>query len=84
MRTAEGDPIIQSAEEFLKDIEAHPPSGASIRLAVSDSFTFMGKRDETGAGIDLLVAELIKLGYLPDGQPEQRPGYRTTQFKKTQ
>jgi hypothetical protein len=82
--TAEGDPINKSAEDFLKHIEAYPPSGASFRLALSDSFTFMGKGDASGAGTALVVAELVRRGYVPDGQPEQKSGYRVIQFKKTQ
>jgi len=81
-RTAEGDPIIESAENVVKYLDVHPPSGASFRLAVSDSFTFMGKRDASGAGIALVVAELYKRGYQPEGQPEQKSGFRIITFKK--
>lgn len=82
--TADGDPIIKSAEDFLKHIEAHPPTGASLRLGFSDSFTFMGKRDATGAGMALVVAELFKRGYQPDGQPQQKSGHRVIRFNRTE
>jgi hypothetical protein len=83
-KTAAGDPIMMSAEDFLKYIETHPPSGVSFQLAISDSFKFVGKPDTEGAGRALVVAELIKRGYEPDGGFEQKNGYRIHKFKKTQ
>jgi hypothetical protein len=83
-KTAAGDPILQSTEDFLKYIETHPPSGASFQLALSDSFTFAGKPDTMGAGSALIVAELFKRGYVPDGTPEKKNGFRILRFKNTQ
>ena len=83
-KTAAGDPIFTSAEDFLKHIETQPPSGTSFQLAIADSFKFGGQPDTTGAGRALIVAELFKRGYEPDGAPEQKSGYRLHRFKKTQ
>ncbi|HWY77501.1 MAG TPA: hypothetical protein VN281_17920 [Verrucomicrobiae bacterium] len=82
--TAEGDPIMGSTENVLNYLKSHPPAEASFRLAVSDSYTFMGKQDASGAGIALVVAELYKRGYRPDGPPEKKSGYRIVRFKRTQ
>ena len=82
--TADGDPIFKSAEDVIKHLEAHPPSSAIFHLAVSDSFTFIGKRDTTGAGMAMVVAEFFKRGYQPDGQPEQKSGFRIIRFTKLQ
>ena len=80
------EPIFKSAEEYFKQINAHPHSESSFRLAVSDNFTINGKRDEIDAGIVLIVADLMNRGYLPegDGKPVQKNGYRIVKFKKTQ
>ena len=80
--TAEGDRITRSAEAFLKYIHAHPPSEESFRLAISDSLTFMGRIDLARQGTQLMFVELMKRGYLPDGQPEQKSGFLLVHFKK--
>ena len=81
--TAMSDTIINSAEEGIKHLEAHPPTGASFQLAISESFTFAGKPDTIGAGMAVLMDKILGLGYMPDGF-EQKSGFRLYKYQKTQ
>ena len=75
------DTIIKSAEEGIRRLEEHPPSGASFQLAISESFTFAGKPDTMGAGMAVLVDKILGLGYMPDGF-EQKSGFRLHAYKE--
>jgi hypothetical protein len=74
-------PIIDSAEEVVQYLAAHPPSAASFHLAISDDFTFAGQPDVMGAGMAVVLDKLLALGYMPDGF-EQKKGYRLYRYKK--
>jgi hypothetical protein len=78
---AMSDSIIRSAEEGSKHLEAHPPTGDSFQLAISESFTFAGKPDTMGAGMAVLMDKILGLGYMPDGF-EQKSGFRLYRYKK--
>jgi hypothetical protein len=56
---AMSDTIIKSAEEGIKELEAHPPSSTPFQLAISDSFTFAGKPDTMGAGMAVLMDKIL-------------------------
>jgi hypothetical protein len=73
--------IIASAEDGLKYLGDHPPSGDSFQLAISGSFTFAGKPDAVGAGMAVLMDKILGLGYEPDGF-EQKDGFRLYRYKK--
>ena len=75
------DEVIKTAEEGLKYLESHRPSGATFQLAISDSFTFAGKPDIMGAGMAVLGDKILGLGYLPDGF-EQKSGFKLYGYKK--
>jgi hypothetical protein len=75
--------IIKTAEQGIKYLETHPPSGAAFQLPISDSFTFSGKPDTTGAGMAVLLDKILGLGYMPDGF-EQKSGFRLYGYKKLQ
>jgi len=80
--TAMPDTIIKTAEEGIKQLEAHPPSGATFQLTISDSFTFDGKPDTMGAGMAVLLDKILAAGYEPDGF-EQKTGFKIYKYKKT-
>jgi hypothetical protein len=69
------------AEEGVKHLEMHPPSGASFQLAISESFTFAGKPDTMGAGMAVLLDKILGIGYEPDGF-EQKNGFKLYRYKK--
>jgi hypothetical protein len=73
--------IITSAEQGIKHLGSHPPSGDSFHLAISDSFTFAGKSDTMGAGMAVMLDKILGLGYEPDGF-EQKSGFRLYRYKK--
>jgi hypothetical protein len=77
------DSILKSAEDGIKYLESHPPSGASFQLSISESFTFAGKTDTMGAGMAVLLDKILGLGYEPDGF-EQKSGSRLYRYKKMQ
>jgi len=74
---------IKSAEDGIKYLESHPPSGDSFQLSVSDSFTFNGKPDTMGAGMAVLLDRILDAGYESDGF-EQKSGSRLYRYKKMQ
>ena len=74
-------PIINTTEEGIKALEAHPPSGDTFNLAISESFTFAGKPDTTGAGMAVLLDKILGLGYQPDGF-DQKSGFKLYKYKK--
>jgi hypothetical protein len=75
--------IIKSAEDGIKYLASHPPSGDPFQLNVSDSFTFDGKPDTMGAGKAVLLDKILAVGYEPDGF-EQKSGFRLYRYKKMQ
>ena len=75
--------IIKSAEEGIKYLESHPPSGDSFQLAISESFTFAGKSDTMGAGMAVVLDRILGFGYEPDGF-DQKSGFRLYRYKKMQ
>ena len=74
--------VITTAEEGVTYLAAHPPSGASFQLAISDSFTFAGQPDAIGAGMAVIVDKMLGFGYTPDGF-EQKKGFKLYRYKKT-
>jgi hypothetical protein len=76
-----GYTIIHSAEEGLESLEAKPLSGDSFELAISNSFTFGGHADTMGAGMAVLLDEILGLGYEPDGF-EEMDGFKIHRYKK--
>jgi hypothetical protein len=76
------DPL-RSAEEGIRFLESHPPWGNSFELLISDSFTFAGKADTTGAGMAVLLDKILGFGYEPDGF-EQKSGFKSYRYKKMQ
>ena len=81
--TRMSQPPITSAEEGIKYLASHPPSSDSFDLLISDSFTFAGKADTTGAGMAVLLDKILGLGYEPDGF-EQKSGFKSYRYKKMQ
>lgn len=75
--------IIATAEDGIKHLEAHPPSGDRFELAISDIFTFKGKLDRVGFGMALILNRILAMGYEPDGF-EQKEGFRLYKYKKVQ
>ncbi len=75
--------VIMSAEDGVKYLESHPPSGKSFQLAISEQFTFEGKADTIGAGMAVLLDKILTFGYEPDGF-EQKSGFRLYRYKKMQ
>jgi hypothetical protein len=73
--------IINSAEEGVKYLEANPPSGDSFKLAISNSFTFVGHPDTMGAGMAIILDKILGLEYEPDGF-EQMDGFKLYRYKK--
>ena len=77
------DAIIRTAEEGVLQLKANPPSAGSFQLRISDSLTFAGKPDTTGAGMAIILDKILGLGYLPDGF-EQKEGFKLYRYKKMQ
>jgi hypothetical protein len=75
--------IIMSAEDGIKHLEAHPPSGERFELAISNSFTFRGKPDKVGFGMALILNRILAMRYEPDGF-EQKDGFRLYRYKRMQ
>ena len=75
------EPIIKTAEEVLKHLQSHPPSGDSYQLLISDSFTLAGKPDVTGGGMAIILHRILELGFWPDGF-EQQTGFKIYRYKK--
>lgn len=73
--------IIKTTEEGVKYLDVHSPSSASFQLAISDSLTFAGYPDATGAGMAVILDKLLGLGYMPDGF-EQKSGFRLFRYQK--
>ena len=74
--------IIATAEDGVRQLEVHQPSGDRFELAVSSSFTFKGKPDKVGFGMALILDRILAMGYEPDGF-EQKEGFRLYRYKKT-
>jgi hypothetical protein len=76
-------PIIHCTEEGAAYLKTHPPSGPTFNLNISDAFTFAGKPDKMGAGMAILLDQILGAGYEPNGF-EQNSGFRVYRYKKMQ
>ena len=72
--------VFHSAEEVLAFLEATSIVGPSFELAIADGFTFGGHPDVVGAGMAVVLDEVLASGYEPDGF-DQYDSYRLYRYK---
>ena len=73
--------IFKSAEEVLAYLKTNQPTGGLFQLAISDSLTFSGQPDTMGAGMAVILDEILGLGYEPVGF-DQKDGYKLYYYKQ--
>jgi hypothetical protein len=72
--------IFKTAEEARVHVRAAEIVGDRFELAISDDFTFAGRRDTMGMGMALVLDAILAKGLTVDGF-EQRDGYRLYRYK---
>jgi hypothetical protein len=73
--------VFDSAEVAAQYMKATSFPSPGFTLAISDTFTFAGRADTTGAGMALVMDSILAKGFFPDGF-EQKVGYRVYRYKR--
>ena len=73
--------VFDRVDSILRFLRTDPPSEDTFSLSISHNLFFQGSKDDSGAGMALVLDRLLELEYSPDGV-DQMEGFEIHRYKK--